>query len=451
VTLTYGWLPILLQILSAAVLVYAIGWRSRRWRAVWVPVAAGVGIALTALVYWYIAFQGWSQDPAPLVLWIWITLTGLSAVLAAVGWGGISWLRRGASVAAVFLCVFCSALSVNMWVGYFPTAQSAWDRLTGAEPARWVDLQTVKDMQARGERPTEGVVVKVQTPTISGFAHRQELVYLPPAWFASNPPPKLPAVLMFGGEFGHPDDWLRLANGLNTLDEFTARHRGNAPVMVFPDAGGQFSNDTECVNGPRGNAADHITKNVVPYVVSNFGVSAEPANWGIVGWSSGGTCALMLSVLHPELFSAFIDVDGQLGPNAGTREQTIARLFGGDADQWAAFDPKTIIAQRGHYDDMAAWFAVSTDTPTVYRSGKDQSNAAPSINWDTASEDHAVTANALCSLVSNHGIECAVVSTHGSHDIPGAGKAFAAALPWLAGRLGTPGVKPVSLPGAPAK
>jgi predicted component of type VI protein secretion system len=38
--------------------------------------------------------------------------------------------------------------------------------------------------------------------------------------------------------------------------------------------------------------------------------------------------------------------------------------------------------------------------------------------------------------------------THtGKHDWPFAANAFAAALPWLAGRLGTPGVRRTPLPG----
>ena len=93
-----------------------------------------------------------------------------------------------------------------------------------------------------------------------GFKHRGELVYLPPAWFATNPPPKLPTVMMIGGEFNTPADWLRAGNAITTIDKFAAAHGGNAPVFVFVDSGGAFNNDTECVNGPRGNAADHLTK-----------------------------------------------------------------------------------------------------------------------------------------------------------------------------------------------
>ena len=37
-------------------------------------------------------------------------------------------------------------------------------------------------------------------------------------------------------------------------------------MLVFVDSGGAFNNDTECVNGTRGNAADHLTKDVVPFM-----------------------------------------------------------------------------------------------------------------------------------------------------------------------------------------
>jgi len=42
-----------------------------------------------------------------------------------------------------------------------------------------------------------------------------------------------------------------------------------------------------------------------------------------------------------------------------------------------------------------------------------------------------------------------VVPQPGKHDWPFADQAFAAALPWLAGRLGTAGVPRIPLPGTP--
>ena len=51
-----------------------------------------------------------------------------------------------------------------------------------------------------------------------------------------------------------PTDWLLAGDAIATVDRFAAAHAGNAPVLVFVDSGGAFNIDTECVNGPRGNA-----------------------------------------------------------------------------------------------------------------------------------------------------------------------------------------------------
>ncbi len=208
--------------------------------------------------------------------------------------------------------------------------QTAWNQLTAGPLPDQTDQVTVMAMQQERKIPPKGTVVPVDiSDAASGFRHRGELVYLPPAWFATNPAPKLPTVMMIGGEFNTPADWLRTGGAVKMLDDFAAAHHGNAPVVVFVDPGGAFNNDTECVNGSRGNSADHLTKDVVPYMVSHYGVSADRSNWGVVGWSMGGTCAVDLAVMHPDMFSAFEDIAGDIGPNSGNKDQTIARLFGG--------------------------------------------------------------------------------------------------------------------------
>ena len=253
---------------------------------------------------------------------------------------------------------------------------------------------------------------------------------------------------MVGAEFGTSTDWLRSGDAEKTINDFAARHDGNAPVLVFVDTGGSFSNDTECVNGRRGNAADHLTKDVVPYIVSHFGVSPDRANWGIVGWSMGGTCAVMLTAKYPELFSAFVDVDGDLFPNVGYKEQTIFRLFDGDVAAWSAFDPTTLMTRHGPYTGVAGWFALSGNYPTVHRDGT-VGVGAPT-GEPLSPTDFPAAANYLCAVASSNGIECSVVPIVMKHDWPFAAKVFADALPWLAAKIGTPGVPRVPLPGAAA-
>lgn len=448
-SLTDGWLPIAIQVIAAAALIAATGWRSSRWRTLWLPLAFVVALALIAGVWWFLESQGWGPH-YPWPMWPWIGLTGLAAAVLVLGWRGSPWWRRAVALVTVPLCVLATATAVNASLSYLPTVAAAWQRMSGHQPVQWIDQGKLRAMQRAGERPTRGTVVSITTPSdISGFSHRGELVYLPPVWFSSNPPPRLPAVMMIGPEFSSPSDWLLLARGLDILDRFALRHRGAAPVVVFPDTSGSFTNDTECVNGPRGNAADHITKEFLPFVVSNFGVSADASGWGSAGWSSGGTCSVMFLVRHPELFSAIVDLDGQLGPNAGPKNQTIARLFGGDEKAWASFDPRTVAQEHGPYRDKAAWIAVSADVPTKhFPAGNSAGDSRATADWDIQSEDHPDTALQLCGLFSAYGIECSVVGYGGGHDYRSAAAGFGAALPWLAGRLGTPGVPAIPLPGA---
>jgi S-formylglutathione hydrolase FrmB len=310
-------------------------------------------------------------------------------------------------------------------------------------------------MAAKGVKPARGSLVSIVVPDdASHFKHLEELVYLPPAWFASSPPPQLPIVMMIGGMLSSPADWVRAGNAVDTVDAFAAAHGGSAPVLVFVDSGGAFDNDTECVNGSRGNPADHLTKDVVPYMISNFGFSPDPSHRGIVGWSMGGTCAVDLTVMHPNLFSAFVDIEGDLTPNTGTKAQTIANLYGGNADAWAAFDPTTVISRHRRYTGVSGWFAISSgSSPTPHRDLTIVDSAAMALAGRGAAagpgNPGAATAS-LCGLGRANGIDCAVVAQPGKHDWPTAATVFATALPWLAGQLGTPDVARIPLPGTPS-
>ena len=452
-SLMHGWIPGTVQAVTVTVLLLAVGWRSRRWRLLGLPAAAAVGAGVAAWAHWYITADGLADDPAPRLLWWWIACSAAAVPILVLGWRGTAWWRRGASLLAVPLCLLSTALVLNLWVGYFPTVQTALNQLTAGPLPDQTNLATVTAMAARGVQPQHGSLVPVTIPDgASHFKHRGELVYLPPAWFVSTPPPQLPTVMMIGGEFNTPADWARAGNAVKTIDELAAAHDGNAPVFVFVDSGGAFNNDTECVNGSRGKAADHLTKDVVPYMVSNFGVSPHASHWGVVGWSMGGTCAVDLTVMHPELFSSFVDIAGNMGPDAGTKAQTIVRLFGGSANAWEAFDPATVITRHGRYDDVSGWFDISSaNAPKRYRSLSVADEAAVGLGGQDAignPNDQTAAAQRLCKLGRANGIDCAIVAQPGNHDWPFASRAFAEALPWLASQLGTPGVPWIAPPSA---
>ena len=447
----HGWLPLTLQAVTVLLLLAAVGWRTRRWRMLWLPVATAVGIVGAAMAHWFISSRGLADDPAPNLLWIWLAVTGMAAVVLVAGWRDARWWRRALSFVGVPCSVLCAALALNLWVGYFPTVQTAWSQLTAGPLPDQTDQATVVAMQTAHRIPAKGTVVPVTIPAAaSGFKHRGELVYLPPAWFATNPPPRLPTLMMIGGEFNTPADWLRAGDAIKSADDFAAANGGNAPVLVFVDAGGAFNNDTECVNGSRGDAADHLTKDVVPFMESKYEVSTDRANWGVVGWSTGGTCAVDLVTMHPDTFTTFEDIAGDLAPNSGTRQQTIDRLFGGNAAAYASFDPVAVIAKHGPYRGISGWFdvngAASSSGPAVVNTANDGAAGQTTAGQGSG---QAVAANTLCGLGAANGIDCAIVTQPGKHDWQFADHAFAVALPWLAGEVGTPTVPVQPLPGRP--
>jgi S-formylglutathione hydrolase FrmB len=451
ISLLTGWLPIALQIVAFALLAFTVGWRTRKWRLIGIPVSVAIGLVAVGATYLYVQQSGISGGrPSPVEFWAWVGLAGFAVGVLLIGWPRAPWWRRTLSVLSVPASLMCVALALNLWTGYVPTVQSGWDQLTAKPLPGEIDEHTAFGMRLRRQVPPDGgAIVKISTPdTASGFWHRDELVYLPPAWFRSSPPPVLPAVMMIGGQLGTPEDWFRAGGAKRIIDDFAANHGGYSPVFVFADASGSFANDTECVNGRRGNAADHLTTEVIPYVVSHFGVSPDRTSWGIAGWSMGGTCAITLTAKHPELFSAFVDIDGDAFPNAGeSEEDTIAHLFGGDANAFRSFDPATLMKTHGPYPPTAGWINVSDDTVTVYRSAA--ADAGKDAGPRPYPADRTTIANYLCSVASSNGIDCSVVSIPGDHDWPSGGEAFNHALPWLAGRLGTPDVPQIELPGVP--
>lgn len=423
-SLMHGWLPTTVQSSAALMLLLAIGWRTRRWRRIGLPVAALLGAAAAAGAYRYLAGTGRTDDSAPAVLWVWVALAGAAAAVLLLGWRTAARWRRTVSALALPLCLLSTGSTLNGWVGYFPTVQSAWTQLTAGPLPGQSDLATVTGLAGRGAPPHEGRVLPVTIPAGAAPArHRGELVYLPPAWFAQSPPPALPVVMMIGGQFNTPADWLRDGGAAATVDAFAAAHGGNAPVLVFVDSGGSLNNGAECVNGPHGTAVDHLADDVIPYLVTHFGVSGDPAHWAVAGWSTGGTCAVALVAAHPEKFSTFVDIAGDTSPHPSSRAQTIARLFGGSPTPWAAFDPATVIARHGRYAGTSGWVAVDEDA--------------------AGGGGRRVAAESLCRLGRANGIDCAVIVEPGRHDWPFAEQAFAGALPWLAWRLNTPGVQPV--------
>ena len=110
-----------------------------------------------------------------------------------------------------------------------------------------------------------------------------------------------------------------------------------------------------------------------------------------------------------------------------------------------------MITKHGPYDGVSGWFDVNGSASVADAADggqRDQQRAATDSAARTRrrrTSDQTSAANSLCALGAANGIDCAVVAQPGKHDWPFADHAFAAALPWLAGQIGTPGVPAVAV------
>jgi S-formylglutathione hydrolase FrmB len=191
--------------------------------------------------------------------------------------------------------------------------------------------------------------------TRSHFAHRPGEVYLPPAYFTSNRR-NLPVLIMLAGTPGTPAHWIKAGGAEATVEAYAAANRGRAPVLVFVDQNGGAIRDTECVDGPQGNAETYLTVDVPAYVTRTLHVTRDPGKWGIVGFSEGGTCALDLTLGHPDRFRNAVDLAGDARPNLGNPEHSLERLFGGSTADQRRHDPRYLMTVH-RYPGVTVWLA----------------------------------------------------------------------------------------------
>lgn len=396
IRLTGGWLPVVVDaaaILSTVLLLVLLAFAGRRGRVApasgrararrLAVVACGslLGAVVGLLLCWLLSDQlnlfDVSLTPTSRG---WVTgafaVVG-AAVVALVGVRvpRLAGLRRGVAVAAAVFALLAGTLGVNADFGQYTTIGS----LTGASVAPHFPTQVLAEQRAGAPgvsapaatsartlwrnavavgMPAHGLVGSVTIPaTVSHFAAREAYVYLPPAALVPNPVP-LPVIIMLSGQPGAPSNVISSGQIASVFDAFASSHGGLAPIVVVPDQLSAPARNPMCVDGSLGASASYLTVDVPAWIRTHLTVESSPEAWGIAGFSQGGTCAIQLGSAHPELFSAIIDISGQLAPKNGGLAQTIALGFGGDASAYRAALPETVLARNAPYRNMVAVFGV---------------------------------------------------------------------------------------------
>ena len=342
-----GGVPLVLGIAAFATLVGAVLERRRRWLLGVLALAAGSGAA-TVGVGMASGIEHSLGSSFPKSFFVWAALPVFAVGITVAGWRSRPARWRVLSVSSVVLLALFGADQVNAHYAYLPTVGDAIGLPLHGQvaPAALVTLRDTSTQVARNS----GVVVPLRIPgTVSHFHGRRAFVWLPPAYFAMRRP-DLPFVMVLAGVPGDPSNMLRAGHADRIAAAYARVHGGVAPILVFPDQNGAFTKDTECVDGPRGDAETYLTVDVRRAIERRLEPALAGRRWAIVGFSEGGTCALTLTLAHPHLFGTFVDIAGDLRPNAasgpGADQRTIGRLYGGRAGEWIEHDPLTLLHER---------------------------------------------------------------------------------------------------------
>lgn len=381
-----GPVPWIVYGLAAALIVFLLARRPTRRRVLTgvSGLVAGALVGVGAFVIANATNVFGDPLPAPVAWWGAATLAAIG--LAVVSLWDSRWWRK--LIAAIGIVVFAVAgvIGINAYYGLNPTLGSLFGIIDDGPinvptpgPSGTPDAGPLyetftppADMPATGEQGTQ-----VIPATASGFDARPAGIYLPPAALVDNPP-QLPLVIMMMGHPGNPDP--SYIGGV--LDEFAAKNKGLAPIVIVADQIGPSGNDPACADSQAyGNAETYITKDVVDWAKQNLNIIQDPKYWVIAGYSNGGGCAVKYMAQYPDQWKNLIDVSGEPFPGSEDPDSVTATIYGGNQSAFEASKPINIMkaAAPGAYDGVTAVFTAGSEDPTYVAAAKDVSAEAQAV------------------------------------------------------------------------
>jgi S-formylglutathione hydrolase FrmB len=351
--------------------------RSARWWLTRVLPIVAIAVVFEGVLAWYLRVSATITDHYPPSFLWWIGIALVTAGTAVAGWRRAAPSRRVVALLAVPVSVATAFVLINSHYGYWPQLGDLLGHPVTGQVSADVLRRELADGSRAGHEHSHGVghgqvalgpdlrrdvgqyaVIDIPA-TVSHFRHRNGGVYLPPAYF-SPARDTLPVIIMLAGTPSGPSTLATAGGALTTANAYAADHDGVAPVILFPDANGSWTGDTECVNGPRGAAETYLTVDVVHFAEHVLHVTDDPQRWAILGFSEGGTCALDLSLRHPKELPTFVDLAGDGKPNVVG--STLRGLYGGKVLAEIEHEPQWLMAKH-RYPDLVGWLGAGERDP----------------------------------------------------------------------------------------
>ncbi|MEU6880097.1 alpha/beta hydrolase-fold protein [Streptomyces sp. NPDC046712] len=240
-------------------------------------------------------------------VWLWPRLArgGVRSVLGRIG---LLLATQLALFASVGLAANNSFLFYGSWADLFGQEQDMGvvvDHSAASKDIKVVGTQAL-DVPGGGRPAVGGQIQKVVVAGEKSKIDSPAYVYLPPEYFQKEyATSTFPASVVLTGYPGTAENLLKGLKYPKTafLQAKEKKMRPMILVMLRPTVAPP--RDTECVDIPGGPQTETFFAEDLPKAVSEtYRVGTKARNWGFMGNSTGGYCALKIALHHPDRFAA---------------------------------------------------------------------------------------------------------------------------------------------------
>lgn len=230
---------------------------------------------------------------------------------------GVVVLRGLQRVAMLVMCQVCAIAVTMTWVNDHFGLYASWSDLIGTDSSAHLVMS--------GPPPERADFTPAVGGTLSTFFRGPEsrlagevFVWTPAQYReAAYKHDRFPVIELLHGVPGEAQDWITKGGMPGKLATMMANGQLKPAIVVMPTItpGGV---DTDCSDTPQAKGATWLAKDVPDLISRHFRVLLKPSARALVGLSTGGFCAIKLTMQYPKIFGigAGMDSDPFVGDPA---------------------------------------------------------------------------------------------------------------------------------------
>ncbi|MEU2871833.1 alpha/beta hydrolase-fold protein [Streptomyces olivoreticuli] len=262
-----------------------------------------------------------------LTIWLWPRL-GKKSVGSVLG-------RFGMMLATQLTLFAAIGLWANQSFGFF----ASWADLFGMEKGQGVvvdhsagskPVEVTGIQQVKGHGSVPSIAGKVEKVNVKGPESKivsPAFVYLPPEYFQPQYANKtFPASVVLTGFPGTAEALIKGLHYPQEAQKLAKAKKMQPTILVMMRPTVAPPRDTECIDIPGGPQTEtFFTKDLRKGLSEQYRIGLKPANWGMIGDSTGGYCALKFAMRHPDSYGAAAALSGYY---KAAQDATTGKLFG---------------------------------------------------------------------------------------------------------------------------